>query len=247
MNIQTLPRRDKVVKKAFVPKLDWLVFADYDQIEMRVLAYYMSKLGDRSMADVLLAQRDLHEESARAALRIDTNRPLTDDERQVGKTLNFSLVYGGGRPTIVRQLDVSYGEATKLLQNFHGRWPGINRLMLGLKEAMDTRGYLKTIAGARLHPPKEHTYINAVVQSSAAECMRTALRQCHSLLNYHQMKSHLVCVVHDELVFDVLNEEKDSLIASLPVWMTNKTIATEVPVTISIEQSSTNWAEKEPI
>lgn len=243
MNIQTLPRTEKVVKRAFIPKLDWMVFADYDQIEMRVLAYYMAKLGDPSMAQVFIEGGDLHAESAVGALRIE-GRPPTDEERQVGKTLNFSLVYGGGRPTIVRQLGVSYPEASLLLNNFHARWPGIARVILELQQTMERQGYLRTIAGARLHPPKEHVYLNAVVQSSAAEVMRTALRQCHRLLDYHEMDSHLVCVVHDELVFDVADSERAFLIQQLPLWMTNKLISTEVPVTISIEQSNTNWAEK---
>lgn len=241
MNIQTLPRTDKVVKRSFIPKLDHLVFADYDQIEMRVLAYYMAKMGDYSMSKVFKDGGDLHDESARGALRIE-NRSLTDEERQVGKTLNFSLIYGGGRPTIVRQLGVTFPQATVLLDNFHGRWPGIRKVQLGLKIAMEERGYLRTIAGARLHPQKEHVYLNAVVQSSAAEVMREALRTCHR--NLSDLRTHLVCVIHDELVFDVANSEIDSVITRLPLWMGNATIAEEVPVTISIEQSSTNWAEK---
>lgn len=241
MNIQTLPRTDKVVKRAFVPKLDWLVFADYDQIEMRVLAYYMAKLGDSSMARVFRDGGDLHEESARGALRIE-GRPLTDEERQVGKTLNFSLVYGGGRPTIVRQLGVSFPEASTLLDNFHRRWPGIARVQMALKGTMEKRGYLRTIAGARLHPTKEHVYLNAVVQSSAAEVMREALRTCHR--NLSNLESHLVCVVHDELVFDCADSEVDSLRVVLPQWMNNQTIAEIVPVTVSIEDSQTNWAAK---
>lgn len=241
INIQTLPRTEKVVKRAFIPKLDWMVFADYDQIEMRVLAYYMAMLGDPSMAQVFIEGGDLHAESAVGALRIE-GRPPTDEERQVGKTLNFSLVYGGGRPTIVRQLGVTYAEASALLNNFHARWPGIQRVILELQQTMERQGYLRTIAGARLHPPKEHVYLNAVVQSSAAEVMRQALRRCHQELRI--MDSHLICVVHDELVFDVSTKEWPWIISQLPEWMNNEVLSAKVPVTISIEQSNTNWAEK---
>lgn len=243
MNIQTLPRKDKLVKRAFVPKLDYLLFADYDQIEMRILAYYMSKLGDNSMAKVLIEGGDLHAESARGALNIETE-DLTDEERQTGKTLNFSLVYGGGRPTIVRQLGISYPEATRLLRNFHRRWPGIGRLVDSLHATYSHRGYLRTIAGARLHPTSQHKELNAVVQSSAAEVMRKGLRDTHkALVGAH---SHLVCVVHDEFVFDGTEDELAMLAANVPLWMDSfPNISEVVPITVSMEISRTNWAEKE--
>lgn len=243
MNIQTLPRRDKIVKRAFVPKLDYFLFADYDQVEMRVLAYYMAMLGDESMARVLQEGGDLHAESAAGALNIEAEA-LTDEERQIGKTLNFSLVYGGGRPTIVRQLGVTFPEATRLLRNFHRRWPGIGRVMDSLHTTYTHRGYLRTIAGARLHPDSQHKELNAVVQSSAAEIMRKGLRVSHRELA--GMDSHLVCVVHDEFVFDVSADEINVLAESAPIWMDSfPNISEIVPITVSLEWSQTNWADKE--
>ncbi|HET7713142.1 MAG TPA: DNA polymerase, partial [Patescibacteria group bacterium] len=165
MNIQTLPRKDKVVKRAFVPKLDYMLFADYDQIEMRVLAYYMSQLGDDSMKDVLAdPDTDLHNESARGIFQID--RIPADPERQLGKNMNFSMVYGGGKPAVMRYLTqfnneggnvpVTWKYAAEVLDRFHTRWPGIKRVVGALEVTYRDRGYLKTVAGAHLHPTSSH-------------------------------------------------------------------------------------------
>lgn len=252
MNIQTLPRKDKVVKRAFVPKLDYLLFADYDQIEMRVLAYYMSQLGDDSMKDVLEdPNTDLHNESARGIFQLD--RTPTDPERQLGKNMNFSMVYGGGKPAVMRYLTqfnneggnvpVTWKYAAEVLDRFHSRWPGIKRVVSALEVTYRDRGYLKTVAGARLHPASAHKTLNAVVQSSAAEVMRAGLRTCHRELR--EFDSHLVTVIHDEFVFDVKLSEVDELIRDVPKWMDYPEIARILPVTVSLEWTHTNWAEKE--
>lgn len=259
MNIQTLPRKDVVVKRAFLPKLDYLVFADYDQIEMRVLAYYLAEvLGDTSMKDVLAnPDTDLHRESASGIFQID--REPTDNERQLGKNMNFSMVYGGGRPAVMRYLaefneqggkiPVTWKYAAEVIKRFHERWPGINQLINAMDATHEQRGYLMTVAGAHLHPRSRHSMLNLVVQSSAAEVMRRAMRECYTQLKTAEMESHLVCVVHDELVFDVpaRNEEFDYLLWKIPEWMDYPLISKVVPITTSIEYSDTNWAEKKGI
>jgi DNA polymerase-1 len=138
VNYQNIPRSDKVVKKAFVPKLDAFLFADYEQIELRLLAFYMSSLGDDSMTQAIVDGKDLHTESAIGALRLA--RAPSDEERQVGKTLNFSMVYGGGKPTLVRQLGLSWDEAGRLLSNFHETWPGIRLVQDSIREMVVRRG-----------------------------------------------------------------------------------------------------------
>lgn len=222
-----------------------------DQIEMRVLAYYMSQLGDNSMRDVLAdPDTDLHNESARGIFQID--RSPTDPERQLGKNLNFSMVYGGGKPAVLRYLTqfnneggnvpVTWKYAAEVLDRFHMRWPGIKRVVSALEVTYRDRGYLKTVAGAHLHPATTHKILSAVNQSSAAEVMRAGLRTCHRELR--ECESHLVTVIHDEFVFDVKLSEVDYLIEHVPTWMDYPKIGKIIPVTVSLEWAHTNWAEK---
>jgi len=252
MNIQTLPRKDVVVKRAFVPKLDFLLFADYSQIEMRVLAYYMSVLGDKSMADVLNdPTQDLHTESASGIFQID--REPTDPERQLGKNMNFSMVYGGGKPAVMRYLTefnqaggdvpVTWKYAQYVLDRFHARWPGISLVNYAIKHAYEQQGFVRTIAGARLHPPSEHKMLNAIVQSGAAEFMRRSMRVCFEELN--GFTSHMVCTVHDELVFDCVEDEVAYIIENVTRWMDCfPEVSEHVDITLGIEVSDSNWAEK---
>src|SRR5690242_16685280 len=154
MNFQNIPRGDKVVKKAFVPKLDAFMFADYSQIELRLLAYYMGVLGDMSMADTFKAGIDMHTASAQGALKLATEP--TDEERQVGKTLNYSIVYSGGTPTLMRQLGIPYPDARDMLDNYHAQWPGIRMVQTAIKGRLQERAYITTLFGRHLHPESEH-------------------------------------------------------------------------------------------
>lgn len=224
---------------------------------MRVLAYYMAKLGDYSMVEVLAdPDTDLHAESAKGIFQLD-REPL-DPERQLGKNMNFSMVYGGGKPAVLRYLNafnlevLETGEGTPIpanykyagivLNRFHERWPGISTVVRALEEAWGEKGYLRTINGAHLHPPKPHAQLNAVVQSSAAEVMRRALRVCHK--NLEGMNSHLVCAIHDELVFDIARGELSGLVENIPLWMDYEEISEILPVTVSFEISEGSWADK---
>lgn len=243
MNIQNIPRSDKVVKRAFVPKLDAFLFFDYEQIELRLLAYYMASLGEPSMAQAILDGKDLHTESAMAALGLSE---LTDEQRQVGKTLNFSMVYGGGRPTLMRQLGIEFKEAGVLLRNFHGRWPGIQLVQNAITARLQERGYITTLWGRHLHPESEHKALNALVQGCAADLMRAALVKVHRHLDSNLMASHLVLTIHDELVLDATEHEIPYLVDVVPTLMDYSPVSEVVPIGTDCEISWTTWADKEP-
>lgn len=243
MNVQNIPRSDKVVKRAFVPKLDAFLFFDYEQIELRLLAYYMVSLGDPSMADAIKAGKDLHTESAMAALSLPT---LTDEQRQVGKTLNFSMVYGGGRPTLMRQLGVTFPEATELLRKFHARWPGIALVQTAIESRLRERGYITTLWGRHLHPESEHKALNALVQGCAADLMRSALVKVHEHLDSNLMASHLVLTIHDELILDAVEAEIPYLVETVPTLMDHPPVSELVPIGTDCEISRTTWADKIP-
>ncbi len=244
MNFQNIPRQDKVIKRAFVPKLDALFFFDYKQIEMLLLAYYMNVLGDSSMVDAIKSGKDLHTESAMGALGL--TREPDDAERQIGKTLNFSLVYGGGQPTIMRQLDVSWPEAGKLLRGFHRRWPGIKLLTGALHRQYEKNGYIKTLWGRHLRPESQHKELNALVQGCAADLMRAALVKVNRHAREQAWDSHLVSTIHDELIMDVEVDDYYSVAKEVPICMDHPPVSAVVPIRVDIEWSTTNWAEKEP-
>lgn len=244
MNFQNIPRSDKVVKRAFVPKLDALMYFDYAQIELRLLAFYMAQLGDTSMADVIIAGEDLHTQSAMGALQL--TRPPTDEERQVGKTLNFSIVYGGGTPTLMRQLGITYNEAREILDAYHQRWPGIRMVQNSINSRLQERGYITTLFGRHLHPDSDHKALNALIQGCAADLMKASLVKVHGWLTDFQKESHLVSVIHDELVLDATLAELDDMARGIPILMRDERIHSVVPIDTDCEVTFTTWADKAP-
>lgn len=255
MNFQNIPRENKTIKRAFVPKLDYVFYFDYEQIEYRLLAYYFAvQLGDNTMSASFKQGIDPHVATGKLMLGIG-DRDLTDSERQVGKTGNFSVMYAGGAPTIMRQLKCSEERARELLKRLHEALP-VKELQKEIQEVYAERGYVKTIAGRHLvHDPKiERTkglnrakaaLLNYIIQGSAAELMRDALRNVHTGLRDYE--SHMVNVVHDELAVDTRAKEAEVVAKLVPSLMGNEQIEEVVPIGVSVEVTETNWADKEPL
>lgn len=256
MNFQNIPRGNKLIKKAFLPKLDCLVYFDYSQIEYRLLAYYLAaQLGDYTMADNFKAGIDPHAATARVMLGYPADRELTDAERQVGKTGNFSIIYAGGVPTIMRQLKCDERRAAQLLKALKAGMPGIKALNNEIYSIYDDRGYIKTIAGRHLtvdpaivkkrgENRARSALLNYLIQGGAAELMRDALRKTHYMLADQGFKAHMVSVVHDEIQIDAPEGELERLQLLVPPCMGNEEVESYVPIGVDMEVSRQSWADK---
>lgn len=242
MNVQNIPRSQKDVKRGFVPKLDAFLFFDYKAIEVRLLAYYLARsIGDKSLANEINCGSDPHKITAQGLYGREN---ITDEERQVGKTLNFSIIYGGGTPTIMRQLGVSFKEARRLLKAYHDTRPGIKVLNERIGDAINTRGYITSLYGRRLHILESHKALNALIQGSAADLMRDSVVQVNNIL-YANYATHIVNIVHDEIILDADKHEISELVSVIPTLMGNKTVSEFVNIETDCEISWSNWADKE--
>jgi DNA polymerase-1 len=242
MNVQNIPRSQKDVKRAFVPKLDAFLFFDYKAIEVRLLAYYLAAaINDHSLANEINDGSDPHAVTARGLYNTDS---ITDEQRQVGKTLNFSIIYGGGARTIMSQLDVKYTEARRLLKAYHTTRPGIALLNDNIAATLDHKNYIKSLYGRRLHITENHKALNALIQGSAADLMRDSVVRVTRLLDA-KYATHIVNIVHDEIILDATTSEISSLVNIIPTLMGNKTVERFVSIETDCEISTTNWAEKE--
>lgn len=246
MNLQNIPRSLKEVKQGFIPKLDNFLFFDYSNIELRILGYYLATtLGDYSVADEFINGDDLHLNTA-IGIFSKPGEYITEDERQRAKVLNFSIVYGGGIPTIIRQgVADNYQEANRIRTAFHATRPGISLLSKKVIERIDDVGYIQTPWGSRLHPMDDHKALNVLIQGCAADLMRHGIREVSKYLRDTDSKSHIVNVVHDEIMLDCVRGENFRLVENIPKLMSYKTIDDIIPIKTSCEISTTNWAEKE--
>jgi DNA polymerase-1 len=242
MNVQNIPRSQKDVKRAFVPKLDAFLFFDYKAIEVRLLAYYLAAaINDHSLANEINDGSDPHAVTARGLYNTDS---ITDEQRQVGKTLNFSIIYGGGARTIMSQLDVKYTEARRLLKAYHTTRPGIALLNDNIAATLEHKKYIKSLYGRRLHITENHKALNALIQGSAADLMRDSVVRVTRLLDA-KYATHIVNIVHDEIILDATTSEISTLVNTIPTLMGNKTVERFVSIETDCEYSTTNWAEKE--
>jgi DNA polymerase-1 len=240
MNYQNIPRSDKVVKQAFIPKLDALLLCDYKNIEPRLLAFYLDSIGDPGLVNAIKAGEDVYESLARSALGIQGE--ITDEQRQVGKTVYLAMCYGGGTPTLERNLGISYTQARQILDRFRMAMPSMGKLNQALAETLQRRGYITTLYGRHLHPDPRKA-INALVQGCAADVMKAALVRLDAALV--EKESHMVSVIHDEVIFDCVEGELPWLAENVPVLMRDERVHSVVPIEVDVEVSRTTWAEKE--
>lgn len=266
MNIQTIPRKDTIIKQAFYPKQDFLLFADYSAIEYRIWAWYMQEqVGDSTLVDGFIAGKDVHAEQAikiHEALGWSIDSPPSDTQRQIGKTSNFAAVYAGGIPTVERQLGCSKHVARSIVDAFHGanpllgRWewrgrgyvdPSPDTLNGVLCQTLYERGYIRDLWGRELFPEAPRFALNQLCQGGAADLMKKAMVNIAENLESHQAKSHLVLNVHDEIAIDGVDDELEDLVAELPLWMDDSVVSDVLPVEVDMKIARASWAEAEGV
>lgn len=246
------------MKAAFIPKLDALLYADYQQIEYRILAFFLSKIGYPEMSDAFKAGLDPHTETAKVLFQ---KSEVDDEERQVSKVFNFGSIYMAGPWKIKEMVKdagrvISFPEAERLHELFYERNQGIRKLSWPeprrwredwrpgkMEQTLETRGYLINPWGRELTPEYGYKGLNYLVQGTAADLLRASIVSVHDELT--GLESHLVLPVHDELIIDAKESEIDYITSNIGGWMSDDRIASVVPVEVEIEISRTNWAEKE--
>lgn len=267
MNIQNIPRKDKTIKRAVLPKTDALLLFDYSQIEYRLWAWYLAKqTDDWQGVEIFREGRDIHAETAKAMLTAigrEFHDPLTDEERQFGKTGNFAAIYSGGIPTIQRQTGCDKATARDLANAFHGRYPNLGRwewkgrgftdpdpdtLNGQLVSRLRERKYITTLWGRHLHPTEDRKALNALIQGGAADLMKAAMVRTYDWYEEQELESHMVLSVHDEISFDAVESEIPLLLENVPKLMTDEPMLTDVmPIEVDAKLSFTNWAEAQEV
>lgn len=246
MNFQNIPRDDKVVKAAFVPR-DGCVFSffDYQQIEPRILAYFASLKGDPALAKRMIDGLDPYT----AILVSVYGDKITPEQRQEGKIMFLSLMYGGGVRTIQEQFNVSQAEARKMVNKFHKGLPIVRKLQDGVAATAASRGFVRTPWGRHLHPEQygEHKLLNKLIQGSAAHLMKRALLLCEQWAIEQKIQSQMLSVVHDEIVWEGPHQELALLNENVPRLMAQAgdPIQSLVPIGVDHEVGVLNMADKQ--
>jgi DNA polymerase-1 len=219
-NLQNIPIKTEVgrkIRRAFIPqsKDSVLLSADYSQIELRLLAH-MS--GDPNMRDAFERDQDIHARTAASVFEVETDA-VTSDQRRVGKTLNFALVYQQGPQATARGLGITMKEAQTFIDKYFKGFPNVRGFNTRTIEEARANSYVQTLWGRRrffrnlndrsdmVRKADERAAVNAPLQGSAADLMKLAMIKLDSELKERGLKSTLILQVHDELVLEVPKSE----------------------------------------
>ena len=220
-NLQTIPIRSEMgrsIRKVFIPsKGNVLIAADYSQIELRLLAHLAN---EKRLIEAFNNGEDIH--SATGRLVFDKEE-LTSNERRMAKAVNFGIIYGQTPWGLSQELGISANEAKQFINRYYERFSGIEAYMDEVVENAKKNGYVSTLYGRRRYIPElyskihtqremgKRTAMNAPLQGSAADLIKIAMNELDEAIKKQGLKSKLILQIHDELVIDVPEDEKETM------------------------------------
>lgn len=250
MNIPIRTDLGRQIRRAFVAEAgNLLMSADYSQIELRVMAHLSQ---DPILVEVFAEHQDVH---AATASRIYQAPPeeLGVKHRSVAKMVNYGLSYGMGAPGLAERLNVSIGEARDIMDAYFAQFAGVKEFLDRAVTQAYADGYTTTMLGRRRYLPElgsgnprvraigERQALNAPIQGSAADIMKVAMIRVESALEAAGLAARMILTVHDELVFEVPEDEKEKAEDIVEQEMTS---AVEMLVPLEVDISAgANWAD----
>lgn len=253
-NLQNIPIRQELgrtLRRAFTPQKseDLLIGADYSQIELRVLAH-MS--GDEHLINAFNMGEDIHRSTAAKVFDVPQDE-VTPQERSAAKAVNFGVIYGMSSFGLSSEINVSRKEAERYISEYFRRFPDVRAFMDKQVEDCRRQGYLETMMGRRRYIPEisasaymvrqlgERLAMNSPIQGSAADIIKLAMIAVYRKLRSEKLTSKLILQVHDELIIETAESEKETVTDLLTACMEN---VMDMSVKLSVGVSSgRNWYE----
>ncbi len=252
-NLQNIPTRielGKRLRKVFKVKEGYVfVDADYSQIELRVLAHISE---DEHMIHAFLNDEDIHAQAASKVFDIPLNE-VSKEKRSEAKAVNFGIVYGISDFGLAEQLGISRKKAKQYIEQYLEKYVGIKNFMESITEKAKEDGYVETLFKRRRYIPelKSNNYMvrqfgnrvamNTPIQGTAADIMKIAMINVDTELENRKLKSRIVLQIHDELLLEVAEDEKEEVKKLLKESMEN---ACELKVPLKVDMcEAKNWYE----
>ena len=268
-NLQNIPVRTEFsrrIRQAFLPEAGWqLISADYSQIELRILAHLS---GEEVLVEAYNNGDDVHALTARLLLEKDE---VSADERRLGKTINFGVIYGMGAQRFARETGVSQAQAKEFLSKYKQRYPKVFAFLELQERLALSRGYVETILGRRrpfsfdpsglgrllgkdpleldldvarrggMEAQQLRAAANAPIQGSSADIIKVAMVQLHHKLAASGLAARLLLQVHDELVLEAAPDAVEAVV-NLTRETMERAVALSVPLRVETGVGP-NWME----
>jgi DNA polymerase-1 len=256
-NLQNIPIRNaegRRIRQAFVPPKGFKILAaDYSQIELRIMAH-LSK--DKGLLTAFSEGKDIHRATAAEIFEVSLDQVKTE-QRRAAKAVNFGLIYGMSAFGLAKQLKVTRTEAAEYVKRYFMRYPGVKDYMEDTREKAKESGYVETVFGRRLYLPNinasngmlrqhaERTAINAPMQGTAADIIKLSMISVNDWLREatlnNETKTKMIMQVHDELVFEVAEDELETVEKIIVERMVN---AANLDVPLIVDTGTgINWDE----
>ena len=252
-NLQNIPIRypeGKMIRKAFVPSPNSIIMSsDYSQVELRILSHMANIEG---LIKAFNEDKDIHTKTASDIFKVD-EKDVTKDMRRMAKAVNFGIIYGISEYGLADNTGLSNKDAKEFINNYLNTYPEINNYMEGIKTDAYANGYVKTLFGRIRTIPElqnknymirkmgERIALNTPIQGTSADIIKKAMVMVAKRIKEENLKSKMILQVHDELIFDALECEKEALENIIKDSMEN-VVSFSVPLKVDIE-SGINWYE----
>ncbi|MFW5800189.1 MAG: DNA polymerase I, partial [Spirochaetota bacterium] len=247
-NMQNIPIKGEMgreIRRGFIPgnKNNYILSADYSQIELRLLAHFSE---EPKLIDAYNNHKDLHLQTASLLFEKD-EKNITADERTKGKTINFSIIYGIGARKLSTDLNISNNEAKKLIEAYFIKYPKVSefieRQKKKIKDKPDVYTYYNRVRYLNnlRRDVAERLAVNSPIQGSSADLIKKAMIDIFKDFNDKKLKSKLIIQVHDELVFDIVENELD-IVKDIVKSRMEKAADLKVPLEVKLKVGK-NWDE----
>ena len=252
-NLQNIPARSdysKLIRKAFIPdEGSKLLSSDYSQVELRIFAHMSNAT---NLIQAFIDGKDIHTKTASDIYKVPMEE-VTKDMRRTAKAVNFGILYGISSFGLSEDLGIDIGTAKKFIDNYLETYPGIREYMEKEKADAYSLGYVKTLMNRKrvieelnsknfmIRSSGERMALNTPIQGTAADILKKAMVEIYDEFNKRGLKSKMIIQVHDELVFNVLDNELDEVKDVVRNIMEN-TFKLSVPLKVEIEVGN-DWFE----
>lgn len=238
------------IRRAFVaPEGELFISADYSQIELRVLAYFSQ---DKKLLDAFLHNEDIHARTAAGLFDVPFDQ-VSHAQRQLGKRINFSILYGLTPYGLSKDLGISYSQAESYIERYFAQYPQVSEWMKSVIEETKTHGYVTTYWGRRRYIPgiyernktlydlAQRIAINTKAQGTAAEIMKIGMNRLAEHFKQNNSQARMVLQIHDELLItapekhvDAAQQDVQKILESVVSW--------NVPLVVTT-RTGKNWHE----
>ncbi len=256
-NLQNIPiktNEGREIRKAFVPAPNHkIVSIDYSQIELRILAHVANV---KSLLNAFSNDEDIHNVTAMEVFQVN-KESLNNDLRRKAKIINFGIIYGISPYGLALQLEISNSEAKSYIENYFLKYPGIKEYMKNTIDLCRGKGHVFTPFGRRIYIPfindkiasrrnfAERSAINAPIQGGAADLIKIIMPKIYNFLKTEGLKTKMLIQVHDELIFEVPENEIDFIKLEIPKIMVGShqsLLELNVPIKVDVGEGL-NWDE----